>query len=272
MRVRLIAINDHHPHCYNIAMKTQIEECVCKNPEMEITDTASDIVHVFGPWCLKSEQEIKKCAQLKIPVIFTSSDGILSLLHSQTRHPNVVRKIVDLSTTICTSGLKEYNIILSRYKAAHTLVIANPQVTSTITTDDFANKISETYKKCIEDFDQSIRAGIQKQVNKLKEKDINIIKICHLLLYAKYQVHRKDLRKQVVDHLVQALMTEPYNEDKVGEDLKALGIYQFAQRMMSVAQQHAALTEGFMPVPAIDDTKTSQIIDMLSDNGNQTIQ
>ncbi len=265
MRVKLISINKNNPYCYNIAMMTQIEEGVCKNTEVEIADTLPDIVHVFGPWCLKSEREIREWAKLKVPVIFTSTDGILSLIHSQTHRPNTIRKIVTDSTTICVSGPKEQNILHSQFGATHIQIIANPYVTSTLTGKEFANKICETYKKQIEHFDQSIRKGIQKQVDKLKEKDVTIRKICTILLYAQYQVHRKDLRKPVIDELVQALTTEQYDEDRVCKDLKSLDLYHFAQRIMSVAQQCTTLTEGFMPVPALDDNKTSHITNILSD-------
>lgn len=272
MRVKLIAINAHHSNCYNIAMMKQIEDDVCKSTEMEIVGTAPDVVHIFGPWCSKTEHTIREWYKLKVPVIFTSTDGLLSLLHSQTLRFSPVRKIVAMSAGICVSGPKEMQILQSQYGATRIQTIANPQVTSTITEKQFANKICETYQRLIEDFDHCIRESIQKQVNKLKEKDSTIIDICSLLLYAQYQVHRKDLRNQVIGELVQTLMTKQYNEDKVCEDLKKLGIYQFAQRMMSVAEQYAALTEGFMPVPSLDDDKTSQIVDILSNNRQATIQ
>lgn len=261
MRVKLITINNNIPYCHNIAMVTQIEDAVCKNTEIEIVDTSPDIVHMFGQWSLRSEQKIKEWVKLKIPVIFTSIDGMSSLIHSQT---SIVKKIVTASTSICVSGPKEQNILLSRFGATNIQIIANPLVTSTITEKEFANKIYETYQKQIEEFDKDIRRGIQKQMVKLKEKNDTISKICSTLLYAQYQVHRKDLRKSVIDELVQTLMTEHYDEDKVCKDLKALDIYRFSQRMMSVAQQYATLTEGFMPVPALDDDTTSQIIDTLS--------
>lgn len=272
MRIRLIAITNHSSNCYNLAMMKQIEDGASKNPEMEIADTAPDIVHIFGPWGMKSEQKVREWYKLKVPVIFTSTDGLLSLLHSQTLCLNPIGKIVAMATGICASGPKEKSILRSQYGATRIQIIANPMVTSTITEKEFADKICETYQKLIDEFDLCIRKDIQKQVGKLKEKDSNIVKICHLLLYAQYQVHRKDLRSQTIVELVQTLTTKQYDEDRVCENLKTLGIYRFAQRVMSAAQQHAALSEGFMPVPALDDDKTSQIVDIISNGRRATIQ
>ena len=94
---------------------------------------------------------------------------------------------------------------------------------------------------------------------KLKNADPTIRKICYMLLNLRKHLHEHTLTLRHLCDLYETYRYEDIDEESLARALRSTGIYSFACRISQVLNETAYLDEGFMPVPALDDSGTAHI-------------
>ena len=107
---------------------------------------------------------------------------------------------------------------------------------------------------------------------KYKGSDIVLIKnpaVTHDISQALFTANFKQLYDEVIikheqavnelDDFSTLLIQSDYDEDKMAEILDKLKVYDFMQSLEKVMEEKSQLTEGFMPITAIDNNLTNKI-------------
>ena len=76
--------------------------------------------------------------------------------------------------------------------------------------------------------------------------------------YVRKRDEREHAQKELEDFST-LLIRSDYDEDKMAEILERLKIYDFMESLEKVMEEKTQLTEGFMPVMAIDNSLTKKI-------------
>ena len=75
----------------------------------------------------------------------------------------------------------------------------------------------------------------------------------------RYRYHRRQIAQQELDDFCTLLINSDYDEDKMAEILDRLKIYDFMESLEKVMEEKTQLSEGFMPITAIDNNLTKKI-------------
>ena len=75
----------------------------------------------------------------------------------------------------------------------------------------------------------------------------------------RYRYHRRQIAQNELDDFSTLLIQSDYDEDKMAEILDKLKVYDFMQSLEKVMEEKSQLTEGFMPIAAIDNNLTNKI-------------
>lgn len=86
------------------------------------------------------------------------------------------------------------------------------------------------------------------------EKDI-----CTMIINIKYEVNQRDMSMLHLSELYEIIKFNNYDEDRLADMLKRVGIYKFASRLIFILQDVIGLTEGFMPIEGKDDKSTDEL-------------
>ena len=75
----------------------------------------------------------------------------------------------------------------------------------------------------------------------------------------RYRYHRRQIAQKELEDFSTLLIRSDYDEDKMAEILERLKIYDFMESLEKVMEEKTQLTEGFMPIMAIDNSLTKKI-------------
>ena len=89
--------------------------------------------------------------------------------------------------------------------------------------------------------------------------EYSIRKICFLLENIKYHLSQRTLTMRHLCDLYEVFRFEDIEEPRLKEVLKRLHIHKLCRRLCQVLSEAAYLDEGFMPVPALNDSGTEKI-------------
>lgn len=219
---------------------------------LRLTTEAADVVHVLGPWTQQTCHAIVRQRLLDIPVVYTCTDGLQSIasLHGPTR---TMKKIVKAASAIHVGGLTEQQRLSQWFPTTPTTLILNPLLTASTTEPEALSACTKLYERIVKSNQEYVKEQIQKRVDGLKQTDESIAAICHTMLYAQHFHTRGFLPKPLLQDLTHILITRDYDESQLAVHLGSLQISTFAARLMHILRQTTQLTEGFMPIPELDD-------------------
>ena len=83
--------------------------------------------------------------------------------------------------------------------------------------------------------------------------------ICTMMLNLKYEISHRNVSMRHLIDLFELIRFENYNEDGLTKMLRHLRIKKFASRLLFVMKDILGLTEGFMPIEAVDDKVTDRL-------------
>ena len=128
-----------------------------------------------------------------------------------------------------------------------------------------ASEYKNVYENVIKTNDDALWEDVEHQVGLIKESDPVILNICKNLLYARKLSERKNIPQIFLNQLADLLEKSDFDEDKLGEVLKLIRLYEFTQRLEYLMQETANLTEGFMPVPRKEDKTARAMLRIITD-------
>ncbi len=121
--------------------------------------------------------------------------------------------------------------------------------------------MKQLYDEVIIKHEEAVKDNIAKRIEKLKndvQDDVlkDVLKSC---LYMRYRYHRRQIAQKELEDFSTLLIRSDYDEDKMAEILERLKIDEFMESLEKVMEEKTQLTEGFMPIMAIDNSLTKKI-------------
>ena len=93
----------------------------------------------------------------------------------------------------------------------------------------------------------------------LSRSDANIQHVCYMLQNIRYHQHHHSLTLRHLCDLYSVFRHDDMDEELLATTLRQLHLYPYARRVCQVLKEVAYLDDGYMPVPALDDSSTSKI-------------
>lgn len=246
MRIKLVNLTKNSATHLNTDLLSTLANSINAFGDMEVVDTAPDMLHIFGKWSAISANTIAHNQSIGIPVIFTDIDGLADLLTASASHrlcPKAFHCI----------GPAEAKLINRLTPKAVVTIIANAQFTATTSRPVMLQQFHNLYATVYAQHEAKVVAGINEKVEKLRCKDQTIRAICAKLLYLQYTYKRETIRQHLLDELSHELISSDYDEKVMEQTLDELQIKSFAASAMSLLAENTKLTEGFMPIQASAD-------------------
>lgn len=267
MRVQLIIPDKAKHECVNYSMACSLEKFFRESEDVALTDTIPDIVHVFGFWNSHCSRFVSGEHSKKIPVVFTAIEGLPALMDG--RMPLLlkldIKAIVAHSAVVHVCGPHEERLLNGICPDCRLRRIANSDVTSLSTFTSQGEEMRSLYKEIIELHDNAVRAEIKETLDKENVKDDNIKRLCSKFMYVKYWFRRGGMPQSLIDDAASDLLASQYDESAMSDLLRRMGIIDFVSRLMFVMRAKSGLTEGFMPVPELEDKKAQEILNKTTD-------
>lgn len=224
------------------------------------TDTAPDIVHVFGRFDKATADAVARCRQLHIPTVLTVcdalgafADGRQTIGHTQFMAQR--RRLLTAASAVHATGQEEGVAIAATAPKANVTVIANPVVTSCILPHDMAKAFAQLYLHTIETHERLIGeqigrtiAAAMKKAGTPGEQAKTLSEVCARIMYARYLNNRGLLSLQRVGTLAEMFNTVVYDEAALATLLPRMGMRGFTASLLALLYERGLVSEGFMPI------------------------
>lgn len=245
------------------AFVSELRQALEAQPDVDIVEENPDVVHLLGCWNKDVDQQMKRCRRLRIPTVYSPLGGLSPW--SLTQHSTAQERLRQKRTTRSANlvqvwGPEEKAEILRRKWATEITVVKNSATAIDFSLTDLASAMTDIYNKVAVVHDKAIRINIDKHVAEAMDgAEDDAKEVARRLLYAHYYMGRGELPQAVLNDLSETMLHAEYDEEDFAADLKAMGIYDFTARLEQLMAETASLTEGFMPIVAINDKKTNKL-------------
>ncbi len=224
-----------------------------------LTAENPDILHVVGGWDANSMKLARHATQCHIPYIHTP----LGTLSPWLRPTVGQQRLSSSAHALVASGLMEQKLLL-KYNIERLQLILNPVITSLTTQTEMAYAYLTAYERNTSSNDTTIIENIDNKMRLLNEGDENIVAICRYLLYAQYLCQKQNIPLTFLHELTQAMVNADYDEEHFADVLDLMNLYDFTQRLEYVLSQKSTLTEGFMPIPFLNDKEARDMLKIVT--------
>lgn len=238
--------------------------------DIVLTDEKPDIVHLIGVPNTKLYDKAKELCRLEIPYVYSPLGASLPWnakskeMDSQTYSSDALNYMLSNASAIHTCSQLEHDNIKKLKEDVVLSIIYNPIITSDIDEEEFANRMYKLYHSTIADFDANIRKKIKNRINNLNESCEQTCIIIQKMMYAEYLYKRGNIPQNILNDLAKTMMEADYDEDHMEELLNSLGLEVFAGRLEQIMLDQSILSEGFMPVSAVNDKTTDKIKEIIT--------
>lgn len=267
IRIKYITLVKPSRNHINRDLSDILQQRLSDSDSMQVVDTSPELVHIVGTWTRGSVNAIKKIKAKKLPVIFTSIEGLSPLVDmngDRTRSiakMAVIRNICSKCDIIHVCGPIEDSVLKSVAKKARTTIIANSTFTSltneTAMTDLFANTYESIYAANTSQINDGIKAKV-----KAATDNKTIADICTHLLYLRSRYIMGCIKQEFLDETSRLLVASDYDENEMARVLTTLGITKFSAYSMTLLEQKSQLTEGFMPIASAEGRIADRMLNM----------
>lgn len=265
MRIKYVIPSKPSPSYINIEMWQMLVHELTVCDQVDIVDMSPDIVHIFGIWNMHNVRLVEQYRSKDIPVVFTSINGVLSIVNRdgrQVNSPNIiyaVRRIVRSGAVVHACGQLEQTFLSGFAKSSGIHVITNAAFTSTVSVDDMVASFRSLYIDTIQSNDTAVRNRISRQIAKYNIQDKSIHDICTRLMYIRQRFKMLNIPQSVLDETSQAMIDSDYDEKSMRRALDEMHLSKFASYTMSLLESNSSLTEGFMPIDSLDGKVVSDM-------------
>ena len=217
-----------------------------------------DLIHILGAPTYRAKKMLGGARSRLIPVVWSPMRTVNKWM---LRH----------ATAIHVWGLHEQQQLQKLSKNTTVFLIKNPIVTNDITKQGLLNGMLQLYDNILKTHDTQIRSNIEERITKLGETEEVIHKILFEFLYMRYLFQRHAIPVDTLRNLRNIMTSNNYNEDDMDSILTRLKLHDFIASLEKVMEEEASLTEGFEPIPVLDNrlTKKIRIIIIKEDSNNE---
>lgn len=149
MRIKFISLVKSSATPLNKDLLSTISESISAFGDVEVVDTAPDLVHICGKWSSASATTIKHYTNKGVPVVFTSANGLTEQLTTLS--------CMLAPTVFHCCGPAEARLIKKISPKASIVVIANEKFTSTTDTTTMLRLFNELYVKTYNEHEACVK-------------------------------------------------------------------------------------------------------------------
>jgi len=230
-----------------------------------VTDENPDIVHFLGCWDIRMAHAATNIRRRMIPYVYSPLGGLQPWEideHKLAKHTQILafqRQLTKEAAVVHVGGEMEHKSITRKKWNSNVRIIESPFVSNDITEDELVSQLLDLYEETINSHNTKIKEDIAQRVSEVKEDDETINSLLREILYARYQLHRGGLPSLTLDNLSTHLTKSDIDEDHFEQLLDDMRISKFFARLECVMATESTLTEGFMPIPMIEDRVADKI-------------
>ena len=230
-----------------------------------VTDENPDIVHFLGCWDMRMAHTATNIKRRLIPYVYSPLGGLQPWEideHKLAKHTQLLafqRQLTKEASVVHVGGEMELKSIRRNKWNSNVRIIESPVITNGITEDELVSQFLNLYEETIISHDTKIKEDIAKRVSEVKEDNENVNSLLREILYARYQLHRGGLPSLTLDNLSTHLTKSDIDEDHFEQLLDDMKINKFFARLECIMASESTLTEGFMPIPMIEDRVADKI-------------
>lgn len=251
----------------------QLSSAMASIGDIEIVDTLPELVHVFGNYTAVTARFVSQFSKRHIPVLFTSIDGIAPLLSKDGFYSKslplqqAVRSICKNATHIHVGGPSESAALQHYSPQLAPIVIPIAECTSLTTTEYMLSQFAHIYQAMHAAADQHLRTHAQSMAQAAcgAGPDEAITTVCAQLAYLHCLYTKGCIRRSVLTQSATLLINTDYDERQLSATLGSMNLLSFASNCMTLLQNEAHLTEGFMPIPATHGKLLTEMQNMIVD-------
>lgn len=166
MRIKFISLVKSSATPLNKDLLSTISESISAFGDVEVVDTAPDLVHICGKWSSASATTIKHYTNKGVPVVFTSANGLTEQLTTLS--------CMLAPTVFHCCGPAEARLIKKISPKASIVVIANEKFTSTTDMTTMLRLFNELYVKTYNEHEAHVKEAIQQNSRAFQTKPSRI--------------------------------------------------------------------------------------------------
>ena len=220
-----------------------------------VTDGYYDFLHVIGLPTSSVIRHLQQERERLIPIAYSPLGTIAPW--SKVSFPKTLGKYV--AWHAC--GKHEYEYLQQQFTPTTITWLKNPVTTTDLTAADFASAIQRFYQEVLEHHEDFIWSLIRQRIGllHLKEEQPELFQVLQQILYVEYKFKRKQILSSNIEELGHLMHEMEYDEDELANSLLALHTYDFMASLEQVMEERKLLSEGFMPIPALQNRITKKI-------------
>ena len=260
MRIQLVKGADADGSLLNIQTHDLLHELLEKIPSVDLLSPNPDVIHIMGEWNSHTEAILKDAVQRHIAVVYTP-------LCALSPWKNATSKVTHLSwkaTMVVASGAMEQEYLDDGSTDRHLMLIKNACTTNTTTADDMVTQYLIAYDEAVRINDQQLWTQVDSKVALIKNTDATMMQLCRQFIYAQYLFQRRNIPQPFINDLATLLKQSNYDEDRLADILHLIRLHAFVARLETVMAEVSSLTEGYMPIPSLNDKTTKVILSYLT--------
>lgn len=205
-----------------------------------------DLIHILGAPTYRAKKIMGGARSRLIPVVWSPMRTVNKwMLHH--------------ATAVHVWGRHEQEHLQKLAKNTTVFLIKNPIVTNDITKRGLLAGIIQLYDNILKKHDTQIRSNIEERITKMGETEEVLHQVLFEFLYIRYLFQRHAIPVDALRNLRNIMTSNNYNEDDMETLLKRLKLHDFIASLEKVIEEETSLTEGFEPVPALDNRLTKKI-------------
>ena len=194
------------------------------------------------------------------------TDGYYDLLHvigasiapwSKASFPKTLGKYV--AWHAC--GKHEYEYLQQQFTQTTITWLKNPVTTTGLTMTEFASAMQGFYQEVLDHHEEYVWHMIHQRISQLhlQEEQHTLCQVLQQILYVEYKFKRKQILSSNIEELGRLMHETNYDEDELAKNLQLLKVHGFMASLEQVMEERQLLSEGFMPIPPLQNRLTKNI-------------
>lgn len=220
-----------------------------------VTDGYYDLLHVIGvstPTVIRNLQQEKSKL---IPIAYSPLGTIAPW--SKASFPKTLGKYV--AWHAC--GKHEYEYLQQQFTPTTITWLKNPVTTTDLTMAEFASAMQGFYQEVLDHHEEYVWHMIHQRMSQLhlQEEQHTLSQVLQQILYVEYKFKRKQILSSNIEELGRLMHETNYDEDELAKNLQLLKVHGFMASLEQVMEKRQLLSEGFMPIPPLQNRLTKNI-------------